>query len=377
MQEALKKERDQAKMYLDTAGVMFVILDKEARVLLLNKKGYEILGYEEGNLLGKNWFDACLPVEARGNVRAVFDEMLIGNVKPIEYFENEVVAKDGKKRVLAFHNAVIRNDSNEIVGTFASGEDITERRAAENSLKVLNKELESRVKERTAQLESANVELEAFSYSVSHDLRAPLRAMDGFSKMLLEDHSESLDGEAKRMLDVIINNSRNMAMLIDDLLAFSRLSRENINISELNMEAIARSVFEEITALMPSRKIELTVKRLPGARGDERMIRQVFYNLIDNAVKFTKNRQAAEIEIGSLYEGNNASYYVKDNGAGFNPQYSSKLFGVFQRLHSTEEFEGTGVGLAIVERIIKKHGGRIRAESKPGEGAVFLFTLAS
>ena len=374
-EEELKKERDQAKMYLDIAGVLFVMLDREGRILLLNKKGYELLEYREGELIGKNWFELCLPEGAHQKVNQVFREMMNGNVEPFEYHENEVITKTGNKLIIAFHNTVIQDETGRLMGALSSGEDITEKVQAQEKLKKLNEDLESRVKERTAQLESANAELEAFSYSVSHDLRAPLRAIDGFSLMLLEDHSTALDSEAKRLLDVVRNNTVMMAKLIEDLLAFAKLSRDNLVPAMLNMEQIARSVYEEISSRYPERIIDFTVKRLPAAQGDEAMMRRVFYNLIDNAVKFTKGRPAAAIEVGSLFEEGKNVYYVKDNGAGFNPEYLNKLFGVFQRLHSNAEFEGTGVGLAIVARIIKKHGGTVRAEGKLNEGATFYFAL--
>jgi light-regulated signal transduction histidine kinase (bacteriophytochrome) len=257
----------------------------------------------------------------------------------------------------------------------SSGEDVTERRRAEAAVRELNEALERRVSERTALLETSNRDLEAFSYSVSHDLRAPLRAIDGFSKILIEDYSASLDSEGRRILGVIINGVENMSKLIDDLLAFSRTSRLEMTMADLDTEALAKDVTQSVLERNPGRKIDFRAGPLPRVRGDAPTLRQVFVNLIENAVKFTGKKDTAVIEIGCVSGERENEFYVKDNGVGFDMKYAGKLFGVFQRLHSVSEFEGTGVGLAIVGRIISRHGGRVWAESKPGEGAVFHFTL--
>jgi light-regulated signal transduction histidine kinase (bacteriophytochrome) len=236
-------------------------------------------------------------------------------------------------------------------------------------------ELEQRVIERTAQLEAANKELEAFSYSVSHDLRAPLRAIDGFSRIILEDYLDKLDDEGKRLLNVIGNNTQKMGQLIDDLLVFSRLGRQEISPSDIRMTELAKRVFEDIKPLPNERNLQFNIKTLPVAQGDRSLIKQVFANLLSNAIKFTRPKEMGSIEIGGTNDGAENIYYVKDNGVGFDMQYVDKLFGVFQRLHSAAEFEGTGVGLAIVQRIIHRHGGRVWAEGKVGEGATFYFSL--
>ena len=237
------------------------------------------------------------------------------------------------------------------------------------------RELEQRIKERTAELESSNKELEAFSYSVSHDLRAPLRAIDGFSRILIEDHSQKLDADAMRVLEVIRTNTRQMGRLIDDLLAFSRLGRKPIERSTVNMEALARDAFTQICNGDSETAPHLEVATMNTALGDPAMLRQVFVNLLSNAKKYSKRKVAPVIEVGSYAQNGDNAFYVKDNGVGFDMSYANKLFGVFQRLHTAEEFEGTGVGLAIVQRIIQRHGGRVWAEGKINEGATFFFTL--
>jgi two-component system sensor kinase len=241
---------------------------------------------------------------------------------------------------------------------------------AEMSIRSLNEDL----LRHAGELEDANKELESFSYSVSHDLRTPLRAIDGFSRILMEEHGEKLDDEAKRLFKIVRDKTQKMGQLISDILAFSRMGRKEVSISKINMEKLVNEVLVELKEAAHGRTVEVEIKALPPATGDRAMIRMVVANLLGNAIKFTGTRKDAKVEFGGKVEGKESVYYVKDNGAGFEMEYAHKLFGVFQRLHG-EEFEGTGIGLAIVGRIIKKHGGRVWAEGKPGEGATFYFTL--
>jgi signal transduction histidine kinase len=224
-------------------------------------------------------------------------------------------------------------------------------------------------------LQRANREMEAFSYSVSHDLRSPLRAIDGFSRILEEEYVGSLDDEAKRLLGVIRRNTETMAQLIDDLLAFSRLSRQPIAPTKVDMNALARQAFADASRDAGDRRIEFTLHPLAPASGDAPMLRQAFANLLSNAVKFSAPRAVAHIEVGMETMGDETAYYVKDDGVGFDARFADKLFGVFQRLHASHEFEGTGVGLAIVQRVVQRHGGRVWAESTLGAGSTFHFTL--
>ncbi len=244
-----------------------------------------------------------------------------------------------------------------------------------NEIKRYSEELELRVRERTSELEMANKELESFSYSVSHDLRAPLRAIDGFSRILAEDYVEQLDDEAKRLIGIVRKNTQRMGQLIDDLLSFSRVGRRAMEFSQVDMANLVHSIFYEVTDKAQRERIKFTIQALPPAWGDASLLRQVFTNLLANAVKFSATKEAPKIEVGYSRQGDEAVYYVKDNGVGFDMHYAHKLFQIFQRLHRQEEFEGTGVGLSIVQRIITRHGGRVWAESELGEGATFYFSL--
>jgi two-component system cell cycle sensor histidine kinase/response regulator CckA len=255
------------------------------------------------------------------------------------------------------------------------GIDISDRRKAEEEVYQLNVELEQRVQRRTAQLEAANRELESFSYSVSHDLRAPLRAIDGFSQILLKDHADRLDAEGRRLLDIIRDNTGKMGQLIDDLLAFSRMGRREVKVAHLDMETLVQDVVRELQETLGDRTVQWELQPLPATQADRALMHQVWVNLLGNALKFTRPQKTAIIEVGCRSAGDEDIYYVKDNGVGFDRQYAHKLFGVFQRLHRYEEFEGTGVGLALVQRIVQRHGGRIWAEGRVNGGATFYFSL--
>ena len=253
--------------------------------------------------------------------------------------------------------------------------EMEQRTKVEEEVKKLNSELEQRVIERTSLLEDANKELQAFAYSVSHDLRAPLRAINGFSEFIVEDYGPKLDTEGKRLLGLIRSNTRKMDQLITDILSLSRVSRGEHKVSKIDMTKMAMSMLNETASSEIQKEIKIIVEALPEASADPTYMKQVWINLISNAIKFSSGKKKPEIKISGYTENEFNIYYVKDNGVGFNPEYAHKLFGVFQRLHQTEEFEGTGVGLAIVQRIIHRHGGKVWAEGKVGSGATFYFSL--
>lgn len=246
----------------------------------------------------------------------------------------------------------------------------------EAEIRSLNRDLERRVHERTFQLEAANKELEAFAYSISHDLRAPLRAMDGFSRLLIQDYNDNLDANGQHFLRRISENARQMGMLIDDLLKFSRLIREPLQRETVNATAVVRRVLATLDLDSVSPRLQIEVQELPPCQADARLLQQVFYNLIENALKYSHQREVIQIQVGAQMEADTAVYFVRDNGVGFDMTYADKIFGVFQRLHRSEEYEGTGVGLALVQRIIQRHGGRIWVEAALNEGATFYFTVS-
>jgi light-regulated signal transduction histidine kinase (bacteriophytochrome) len=269
----------------------------------------------------------------------------------------------------------IRDVAGKVIGASKVARDITERKEAAEKIRQLNIELEQRVIARTAELEAANRELEAFSYSVSHDLRAPLRAVNGFAGIVLEDFSSQLPEEGKRYLERIRNGGQRMGELIDDLLAFSRLSRQSVNRQNVDTAGLVQTVLSELKSQWDGRRIEIKAGELPACHGDPALLKQVWVNLISNAVKYSRGRDPAMVEIGCEQKNDKDVYFVRDNGAGFDMQYANKLFGVFQRLHRADEFEGTGVGLAIVQRIVHRHGGAVWAEAEVNRGATFHFTL--
>jgi PAS domain S-box-containing protein len=279
------------------------------------------------------------------------------------------------QRVFSYGGTLVRDPDGRPMMAVVTMGDITERERSAEEIRQLNTELEQRVSKRTAELEAANQELEAFSYSVSHDLRAPLRSVDGFSQAVLEDYGEQLPEDGRRHLQTIRAGAQHMGALIDDLLAFSRLSRQALTKRLIDMRKLVREVLEDLPVEAGERRIEIQVAELPLCSGDRALLKQVWVNLLSNALKYTRHRESAVIDVGAAEENGETVYFVRDNGTGFDMQYAGKLFGVFQRLHRAEEFEGTGVGLAIVQRVVHRHGGRVWAEAQLDRGATFYFTL--
>jgi PAS domain S-box-containing protein len=348
----------------------FAVFDSEWRIVYVNEPGAELARRPTTELVGRNlWtmFPEVVGTEFWAKMHEAMREQ-----RPV-HFEHLALDRQRWFEHTAYPSAG---------GLTLYTRDITDRKlaradleAANTQIERMNLELEEHVQERTAQLNATIGELEAFSYTVSHDLRAPLRAIDGFSRLLFEDYHSKLDAEGQRLLEVIRNSTVKMGKLVDGLLAFSRLGRQVMGSSMIDMEELAREAFTEARGLENPDNVEVKFGKLPPAIGDRVLLRQVFINLFSNAMKFTRGRQPALIEAGSRSEDDQNIFYVKDNGAGFDMLYADKLFGVFQRLHAVTEFEGTGLGLAIVQRIVHRHGGRVWAEGKPGEGANFYFSL--
>jgi PAS domain S-box-containing protein len=346
--------------------------DADGSTLYVNPQWCKISGMLKENALGDGWFDAVHNEDKENIFNGWKQATHSQETSDAEY---RFVHKDGSIAWVIGRAVPERNSEDEIVGYVGTITDITERKKAEEQIKKLNEELELRVAERTVQLEAANKELEAFAYSASHDLRAPLRAIDGFAHILSEEYQKYLDDEGKRICSVICNEAKRMGRLIDDLLAFSRIGHSAMEHMTINMEAMAFSTFYELTVHENRGRIDFSVDPLPSIIGDPVLIREVWTNLISNAIKFSSKKERAIIKINSRPSNSKVIYSVKDNGVGFDMQYADKLFGVFQRLHSEEEFEGTGVGLAIVQRLVHRHGGEIWAEAEVDKGAFFHFSI--
>lgn len=326
---------------------------------------------KQGRFLKDDLIGSTMPEKYPGventELFRVFNKCLSN--KTTHHMENEFIYPDGSR---CWYDLNIQPVPE---GILTISTDITERKKAEEEIHGLNVNLEQKVADRTAELVAVNKELESFSYSVSHDLRAPLRAIDGYARILKEDYGDKIDADGQQTLYVIMNNAKKMGQLIDDLLAFSRLGKQSFVKVDVDMDALVQSVTDEVISQSPKQEIELDVKPLLHAKGDSSMLKQVVVNLVSNAVKYSSKKEKAIIEIGSYTENGSIVFYVKDNGAGFDMLYYDKIFGIFQRLHSMSEFEGTGVGLAIAQRIINRHGGKIWGEGAVDQGATFYFSL--
>jgi PAS domain S-box-containing protein len=352
------------------------IIGKDLRGIVTswNAGAEKEFGYSASEMIGHS-ITRLIPQDRQEEEAKILEQIERG--KSVRHFETVRLRKDGSTFDASVTVSAIKDRAGRIVGASKVLRDITTRKKAEETIHRLNAELEQRVIERTAQLEAANRELEAFTYSVSHDLRAPLRAMDGFSQAVLEDYGAQLPEGGQRYLQTIREGAQRMGTLIDDLLTFSRLSRLPLNKRAVDTGRLVRDTIEELGAQREGRQIEISVGELPPCHGDLALLKQVWLNLLSNAFKYTRQRERAVIEVGSLREKEQDEnvYFVRDNGTGFDMRYVGKLFGVFQRLHRAKEFEGTGVGLAIVHRIIQRHGGRVWAEAAVDRGATFYFTL--
>ncbi|GAB4580474.1 MAG: hypothetical protein Fur0022_32150 [Anaerolineales bacterium] len=376
-EEALRQAETRFRTLVEQLPAITYIDDLRhnfGKTLYISPQVTTLLGYSQEEWLSltlEDWLN-MLPAEDRpGFLEAYQNCAQAGQALECEY---RLRAKNGQ--IIWFHDRAIRlNDQKGPCLLQGVMIDITERKKAEEEIHRLNAELEARVYERTSQLETANQELESFTYSISHDLRTPLRGIIGFSSLLLNNPDNQLSPEGQHHLKRVLENAQRMGQLVDDLLKFARLSRQPISKHIILPARLVHEVLNDLTLEINNRHIELTVQDLPPCQADPSLLRQVFTNLISNAIKYTRHTPQAQIEIGWKSMEHQTVYFVRDNGIGFDMQYVHKLFGVFQRLHNLEDFEGTGVGLAITQRIIQRHGGDIWAEAKVGEGATFFFTL--
>jgi len=371
--ETIRSSRQRLSLLIDRSPLAIIEWDMEFRVVDWNASAECIFGYGKSEAHGRHASSLIVPDTDRTHVNRVWTDLTAqtGGV----YSVNENLTKDGRRITCEWYNAPIFDVNGKVSGVVSIAQDITERKRAEEEIKQLNEELEHRIMERTRQLQEANKELEAFSYSVSHDLRTPLRAIDGYTRILLEDYLDKFDDEGKRVCGVISSETHRMGQLIDDLLSLSRLGRSEMKISDIDMAALVRSVVQELSPPSAEGKMDITIGNLPESKGDLALLRQVWINLVSNAIKFTSRKEHPVVDISGTRNTGEVVYCIKDNGAGFDMRYYEKLFGVFQRLHHAKDFEGTGVGLAIVRRVISRHGGTVRAESAPDCGAAFYFTL--
>ncbi|WP_432835094.1 sensor histidine kinase [Dactylosporangium sp. CA-092794] len=373
--ERLRSSEELLQLLLDGArDYAIYMLDPDGRVVSWSSNAERLKGYRGEEIIGESYTRFFTPEDRAsglpGHLLAQAAER--GRVE----IDGPRLRRDGTRFWAHGLLSAVRRPDGSLRGYVKVTQDVTARRRADQVIARLNADLEQRVAERTADLREANAELESFSYSVSHDLRAPLRAVDGFAKMLALDYSAVLDDRGRRYVGRIRAGAQHMGELIDGLLAFSRLQRQELARRPVRLDRLVAQLWEELAVERGDRDVELVVGELPDALGDPRLVRQVVANLLGNAVKYTRDAHPARIEVGhQVTSDGEATYFVRDNGAGFDMRYADKLFKVFQRLHWAEDYEGTGIGLALAHRIVHRHGGQIWADAAPGAGATFWFTL--
>ncbi|HML79964.1 sensor histidine kinase [Geobacter sulfurreducens] len=358
---------------LDNTGLIAVMLDDRGAITFCNRHLLDLTGWSREEVVGGNWFDTFIPVDQREGVIERYRHDLAGGELPL-HSQNEIIKKSGERLLIAWHNTMMRDGSGRVVGGTAIGEDITERMRVEEEIRRLNTELEQRVSERTAELAASTRELEGFCYSVSHDLRTPLRAIAGHSAIIREECS-AINHSCRHHLGRIERAAVRMSELIDALLELARVARHAAHPEEINLSRMAQQVLTDLRIASPERSVACAIDEGLTACGDPVLVRVALQNLLENAWKFTAGNPDALIEVGSETADGETVFFVRDNGVGFDMAHAGKMFGTFRRLHRDDEFEGTGIGLATVKRIIERHGGRVWAEGEPGRMAIFRFTL--
>ncbi len=372
MELALQENEKRFRTMANSIPQLAWIARADGFITWYNERWYAYTGTTPEQMEGWGWQSVHDP-QRLPEVMARWQEAITLG-QPFE-MEFPLRGADGRFRRFLTRAVPIKNANGKVEQWFGTNTDVDELKRAEDEIKALNTELEARVAKRTAELEAANKELEAFSYSVSHDLRAPLRAINGFASIVLEEFGPQLPEEGRRHLNRVCNGGKRMGELIDDLLSFSRLSRQPTNRQTVDVARLVEEALAELKPATDNRQIETRIGELPACQGDPGLLKQVWVNLLSNALKYSRDRAPAIVETGCERTNGKTVYFVRDNGVGFDMQYAQKLFGVFQRLHRADEFEGTGVGLAIVQRIVHRHGGRIWVAAEPDRGATFYFTL--
>ena len=370
--QAGKEARRLLVAIVDSSDDAIIGKDLQQHILSWNPGAEKMFGYTAEEVIGRT-VEFLIPEGYREQEQEAFT--MVSRGKPV-HMETVRMRKDRKLVQISLSVSPIRDNEGKIIGGSFISRDITRQKEAEAELLRLKEDLEHRVRERTAELEAANKEMEAFSYSVAHDLRAPLRHIDAYAQVLKGDFAESINPEIVKYLDRISNSSRNLGRLVDDLLNLARIGRQDVVRQRTALRGLVNEIIEELKDEIAKRQVEWRIGNLPEIDADPGLVKQVYANLLGNAVKYTRKREHAIIEVGAREEGREILFYVRDNGVGFNMKYAHKLFGVFQRLHRPEDFEGTGIGLATTARIVQKHGGRIWAEAEPDKGATFFFTLS-
>jgi PAS domain S-box-containing protein len=376
VEEDLKKHEKMLRKIFDLLPIGLWIADEKGKLLRGNPEGVKIWGAEPKTII-ENYGVFKARRLPDGQEISPHDWALAKTIQSRIANQAEKIefdAYDGVKRIVLNYTAPVLDDDETMLGAIVVNQDISEEEKIKQELIAFNAELEDRVKERTQELEQSNKELDAFAYSISHDLRAPLRAINGFSEILKEDHEQHLDADGQYLISIIRANVNKMDSLISNLLRFSRVSRTEINKQTIDMTSLAKTILEELI-LSKNIQVSYTIEDLPAIEGDFSLIKQIWVNLLDNAIKYSSNQAIPKLIISSYTQGGQTVYAIKDNGVGFDQAYVHKLFQVFQRLHSEKEFEGTGAGLAIVQRIIQRHKGHVWAEGKVNEGATFYFSL--
>lgn len=373
-QEEMQTAKDRATHLIDLASILVVTLDANGHVREFNRTAERITGYSRGEIERRSWFEIMAPKRLFPQVHEEFRRLLAGGEPSV--FEMPLTTATGDERYIVWQNNPIL-ENGKSVGTISFGMDITDRQRMEEALRRLNEELENRVTERTADLAASNRELESFAYSVSHDLRAPLRGIDGFTQALLEDYGDKLDERGLDYCHRVRRASTRMGQLINDLLTLSRISRAELTWKDIDVTALAEEILAFLHERDRERRVRWYVQKDLKTKGDTGLVRILFENLLDNAWKYTKNTKDTIIDVCARWEGGRLVFTVGDNGAGFDMKYADKLFAPFQRLHSADDYVGTGIGLATVQRIVVRHGGRIWVDSEIGKGARFHFILPS